>query len=485
MTVDKALLQELVVVNADYDIWSGQVRLEDKDIKLGEGGELPPDRVAQLGNKTICDPASLKVFRSLRGATRRMLEGYGLPFLTGWAVPRSKLSEILGKLETARLTFEQEKQAFLGNYDSSIQNWIANNVGYEEAIRNGVLDRSSVEKRLKFDYQVFHIQPVSGEPNAEKRLADQTKGLAGQLFREIETEADEFYQKYLRGKAEISVRTRKRLECLADKVDGLSFLNRAFEPVVRLLRETVDGYDQHADHGPIGAPFFFQIHSVVTILCDQVKMKDFADGNIAAQPDDDAFDIDVPLQLPMAAKGKFPSIVNGTRARVRTGRLGSREILWSQPFDAELYVQHDAKGQVCELALKDVVFAFFDPRQHAETPSLLVAEDYALEILEILPEAVPTAAESSASAPLVPGQDKPVQQSFDLDELLHDMDSFFDRAVKKPAVPAPVDSAVVSPTVASPLSESSVKVASQPVTQAQPSNAPAFEMPELEDNYYL
>ena len=401
MTVDKALLQELVVVNADYDIWSGQVRLEDKDIKLGEGGELPPDRVAQLGNKTICDPASLKVFRSLRGATRRMLEGYGLPFLTGWAVPRSKLSEILGKLETARITFEQEKQAFLGNYDSSIQNWIANNVGYEEAIRNGVLDRNSVEKRLKFDYQVFHIQPVSGEPNAEKRLADQTKGLAGQLFREIETEADEFYQKYLRGKAEISVRTRKRLECLADKVDGLSFLNRAFEPVVRLLRETVDGYDQHADGGPIGAPFFFQIHSVVTILRDQAQMKDFADGNPAAQPDDDAFDMALPAHMTQAVSA-------------------------------------------------------------------------------------PPAVQASA-APVKPAHQVPqaVQQSFDLDELLHDVDSFFDEAAKKPTAPAPADSAVVSPTVASPLSESSVKDVAQPVTQAQPSNAPAFEMFEPEDSYYL
>ena len=401
MTVDKALLQELVVVNADYDIWSGQVRLEDKDIKLGEGGELPPDRVAQLGNKTICDPASLKVFRSLRGATRRMLEGYGLPFLTGWAVPRSKLSEILGKLETARITFEQEKQAFLDNYDSSIQNWIANNVGYEEAIRNGVLDRNSVEKRLKFDYQVFHIQPVSGEPNAEKRLADQTKGLAGQLFREIETEADEFYQKYLRGKAEISVRTRKRLECLADKVDGLSFLNRAFEPVVRLLRETVDGYDQHADGGPIGAPFFFQIHSVVTILRDQAQMKDFADGNPAAQPDDDAFDMALPAHMTQAVSA-------------------------------------------------------------------------------------PPAVQASA-APVKPAHQVPqaVQQSFDLDELLHDVDSFFDEAAKKPTAPAPADSAVVSPTVASPLSESSVKDVAQPVTQAQPSNAPAFEMFEPEDSYYL
>jgi hypothetical protein len=413
MTVDKALLQELVVVNADYDIWSGQVRLEDKDIKLGEGGELPPDRVAQLGNKTICDPASLKVFRSLRGATRRMLESYGLPFLTGWAVPRTKLSEILGKLETARITFEQEKQAFLDNYDGSIQNWIANNVGYEEAIRNGVLDRNSVEKRLDFNYQVFHIQPVSGEPNAEKRLADQTKGLVGQLFREIETEADDFYQKYLRGKAEISIRTRKRLECLADKVDGLSFLNSAFEPVVRLLRETVDGYDQHADGGPIGAPFFFQIHSVVTILCDQAKMKDFADGNIAAQPNDDAFDFDVSLP-------------------VSTGHAASHS------------VDPDAKPALSAQ----------QPQGHSKTP--------------------PAAQASAASVQPARQIAQPVQQTFDLDELFHDMDSFLDEAASQPVASAPAETTLVSPTVAP-----------QPVTQAQPSNAPAFEMFEPEDSYYL
>lgn len=279
METASKILQELVVVHADYDVWSGEVRLAEADIKLGVGGELPPDRVAKLGSKSICDPRALKVFRSLKGATRRMLQGYGLPFLTGWAIPRARLGEVLQRLDADRQKFNQAKQAFLGGYEASIEAWIAANPGYEQAIRSAVLEREDVARRLDFTYQVFHIQPVSGEPAAEQRLTEQASGLAGALLREIEQDAQVFYERYLRGRAEVRAYTRRSLLSLAAKVDGLSFLSSLFGPLVALLRDTARGYAQHAVHGRIGAPFFFQIHSAVLILMDAQRMREYAAGH--------------------------------------------------------------------------------------------------------------------------------------------------------------------------------------------------------------
>ena len=69
-------------------------------------------------------------------------------------------------------------------------------------------------------------------------------------------------------------------------------------------------------------------------------------------------------------------------AVVRTGRLGATQIEWTSPFQVRLNIQKDGRGQVCALALMDTDFAEFDPRYDLEEPTLLVTEDYALEILE-------------------------------------------------------------------------------------------------------
>lgn len=72
----------------------------------------------------------------------------------------------------------------------------------------------------------------------------------------------------------------------------------------------------------------------------------------------------------------------GVKALVRTGRSGASDVQWSDPFVCGLYLQRDAKGQVCLLGLCDVDFAEFDPRHDCETDRLLMTEDYFLEILE-------------------------------------------------------------------------------------------------------
>lgn len=75
-------------------------------------------------------------------------------------------------------------------------------------------------------------------------------------------------------------------------------------------------------------------------------------------------------------------LADGISARIRTGRLGAACIEWSEPTMATLGVQLDPRGQACGLFVQGLDFAEFDPREHAETPTLFIAEDYALEILE-------------------------------------------------------------------------------------------------------
>src|SRR5690606_4588842 len=106
-------LENLSIIQVDFDIWSGQTRLSPSDIKLGVGGEIPPEKFAQLGSKKICDPAKLKNFSRLKTETRRLLLKYGMPFMNRSADPVKRTDEIIARLDSISIQFKQYKQEFI------------------------------------------------------------------------------------------------------------------------------------------------------------------------------------------------------------------------------------------------------------------------------------------------------------------------------------------------------------------------------------
>lgn len=274
-------LENLCIINADFDIWSGQTRLSASDFKLGAGGEIPPEKIAQLGSKKICNPTKLKGFHRLKTETRRFLLGYGMPFMNGYAVPVVKADEICSKLDKIDIEIQQLKREFVTGYENAVDEWCAENPEYEKAIRAGALSRKEVERRIDFEYQVFMVQPTEDEQSA-KRLNRKVDELGDDLLSELVNDANEFYNKRLAGKMHIATSTAKTLKNLRDKVDGLSFLNSAFVPLVQLLDQTLAGYEKHgAGKRDIQGMFFFQIMAAVLIMCDRQRIQEYAGGELS------------------------------------------------------------------------------------------------------------------------------------------------------------------------------------------------------------
>ncbi|WP_387489043.1 DUF3150 domain-containing protein [Photorhabdus sp. RM96S] len=276
-------LQSLCVIHVDFDIWSGQTRLSASDLKLGEGGEIPPEKVAQLGSKKICDPAKLKGFHRLKTETRRLLLKFGMPFMNGFAVPVSKTDEICNKLNDINYQFNQLKQDFINGYNKAVDEWCQENPEYERAIRAGALPKETVEERIGFEYQVFMIQPVNEDEANAKRLNRKVERLGDDLVSEVVQEANKFYVERLAGRDQCAVTTRQTLRNIRDKVDGLSFLNSAFNPLVKLLDQTLRGYEQHADGRNIVAPFFYQVVAAVLIMSERERIEEYANGSITVE----------------------------------------------------------------------------------------------------------------------------------------------------------------------------------------------------------
>lgn len=272
-------LESLAVVQVDLSIWSGQTKLNPEDIKLGVGGSLPPERVAQLGSKKIIDTSRLKVFHAQRQSYRRILHRVGMPFMNGYAVPISKLDQIVQFLDGIEAEFKEEKQVFLNEYDQAIDQWALENPEMEEAIRACSLTNQEVEKRINFDYQIFKITPLEED---DERINRKINGLGDELIAEIINEAKAFYLNNLLGKDTLNIRTRSTLLGWSEKLEGLAFLSNRIQPLADLIKAAVESY-QHAEGRYLTTPYLWQVIGAVLICSDESKVDQYLAGTISIE----------------------------------------------------------------------------------------------------------------------------------------------------------------------------------------------------------
>jgi len=276
MTTPVNHLKELAVFQIDFDIWSGQVKLEDPDIKLGIGGEIPPKDLVDLGRKKVISSIHLRPFSRLKSKARRLCLAHGMLFMNGFVIPLNKIDSICSDLDKIAVEMKDIKAHFLDNYDQWISDWMNKNPEYASAIGGGVLPKAVVEKRMGFDYQVFQVNPVN-EVQSNK-LNTMAGGLAGDLMDEIVSDADKFFHSSLKGKDRCQVNTQKTLKGLLDKVDGLSFLDRRFLTVVELLNNCITDY-AGVGKSISGEPFY-RVLSAILILSSRDKIEEYASGKL-------------------------------------------------------------------------------------------------------------------------------------------------------------------------------------------------------------
>lgn len=269
---------QVVVVDLNINIWSGQRKLDIADIRLGQGGELPPEKVANLGNKKIVDPKSLNPFHRIKTKARRYLADHGMPFLGGWACPAAKYAAIQARLKEFEAEYDGAKVRFLHDYDRTVESWVADNPEYANEIRRGVMHVKDVERRIDFSFETFKLQPAAeGE---EEKLERKVARLGDDLLDEVAATAAKFAETLV-GRTEIASTTSITLKGIRDKVEGLAFLNGNLQPVAELLSETIRGYELNREGRNVVAPFIYQVQAVVLTLADRDRIERFARGEIS------------------------------------------------------------------------------------------------------------------------------------------------------------------------------------------------------------
>lgn len=229
---DITVLDHLLVVNLDIHIWTARKKLVPLD--LG-GAELPPEDLASLGSKRVCNPEDLRSFTTLKARAVSVLERSGIRFLSGWAVPDTRIDDIMRELAVIRDEFNAAKESFLQRYEQSVRDWIARHPQWGNIIAGSTVSEEYVRSRLDFRWQVFQVaQPEAVDRNMDN-LKEDIDRIGGTLFDEIAKAAGEAWHRCYAGKTEITRKALSPLKAMYDKLMGLTFVEPRVAPVAELL----------------------------------------------------------------------------------------------------------------------------------------------------------------------------------------------------------------------------------------------------------
>lgn len=280
-TMMNQTLSKVGIVNIDASIWSGARRLHKSDLFKVNPDDLPPDTMASLGSMKVFDPEGLKIFQKLKRRAERKALDMGVRFLNGAAVPVERLQGLATEIEAIKVEFEEAREVFLSEYDKAVENWLAQFPDWKEVLQRAVLPRQVVAGRLSFDFQVFHIQEAAEDKGGVDRV---TKGLGGQLLKEIAQDARVLLEKSYLGREKVTQKAINPIREMLAKMDGLAFVSPVAPPVIRRIKATLDTLPKQ---GPVEGSQFNALVGLLFILSSEEQMIEHAEKVLSAQPDAD------------------------------------------------------------------------------------------------------------------------------------------------------------------------------------------------------
>lgn len=259
---DIKVLDSLLALHLEVNIWTARKKLSPEDFA---GATLPPEDLASLGSKRVCDPEALRVFGTLKARAVSLLDRHGVRFLGGWAIPESQADAIVTELEQILQDFNTAKEDFLSRYDESVRDWIAKHSGWEQIIADSTVSADYVRSRMGFIWRLYRIVPPDPADPVMEGLKDEVVSLGQTLFGEVSKAATEAWHKCFAGKTEITRKALSPLRTIHQKLSGLSFVEPRVSPVADLIHTA---FEHLPKRGRIEGANLLMLQGLVSLLRD-------------------------------------------------------------------------------------------------------------------------------------------------------------------------------------------------------------------------
>ena len=262
---DITVLDHLMALNLDVSIWTARKKLTPSDFG---GAQLPPEDLASLGSKKVCNPQELRIFGTLKARAVNLLDRTGVRFLGGWAIPEDKADDIVAELSVIRDDFLAAKDQFLNRYDEAVRDWISQHPGWEQLIGTSTVSADYVRSRIGFRWQMFKLLPPVDDV-VHRGLREEINDLGDTLFGEVAKAATDTWQRCFEGKDKVTHKALSPLRSIHAKLSGLSFVEPRVMPVVDLLDTA---FSRMPKRGHIQGSELVMLQGVVSLLRDPATL---------------------------------------------------------------------------------------------------------------------------------------------------------------------------------------------------------------------
>ena len=259
---DIKVLDSLLALHLEVNIWTARKKLSPEDFA---GATLPPEDLASLGSKRICDPEDLRIFGTLKARAVSLLDKHGVRFLGGWAIPQDQADIIVTELEQILSDFNTAKEDFLARYDESVREWISKHAGWEQIIADSTVSADYVRSRIGFIWRLYRIVPPDPADPVMEGLRQEVESLGETLFGEVAKAASEAWHKCFAGKTEITRKALSPLRTIHQKLSGLSFVEPRVTPIVDLIHTA---FEHLPRRGRIEGANLLMLQGLVSMLRD-------------------------------------------------------------------------------------------------------------------------------------------------------------------------------------------------------------------------
>lgn len=267
------MLDQLQVIKLSIRLWTSSKKLRPEDLKLADGTILPPDTLASLGTKKTVNPKQLLEFTRIKKEAERICLESGTRFIGGFANPSDEIPRIVNELDELSKLFNKEKERFLNEYSASTEQWVNQHPDFADAIRKAIEPVASVERKLVFDYTVFHVSKPKGELGDS--LNRHTLSLSDQLFKEIAQDAKELIDRSFVGKDTVTARVLNAFRRMRDKLNSLGFLDYRCFAIVDEIDKILGSMPKS---GPYNGSAYHALFSLGLLLSDPDKVKAHGSG---------------------------------------------------------------------------------------------------------------------------------------------------------------------------------------------------------------
>lgn len=211
------ILTNTVVVRLDMSTWTGKAKLSRDD--LPPDANIPPEDLAILGQKRLIDPDTLRPFGMLKSRAIRLLDRYGVKFLSGWLVRSHLVDQLDSELREIQDEFYAAKDEFMQAYHNNVMQWMDDHPQWRIMLEVVMPSEMSMEKKFSMRWQVYKVEPVDTKgSNMGEEIANIVNGDVKKMTDEIQA----IYDTVFAGRTSpITQRTLRPLKEFALKCNNL------------------------------------------------------------------------------------------------------------------------------------------------------------------------------------------------------------------------------------------------------------------------